>query len=242
MIRYVRMEWRQRKQFIFFGTPLIAGIIVLIFVSLYFIKVNREVTRIEKTEDMRVLWTRSLPVREGIIDFVALLENPNSTQAAEQLIYVVKVYDESGILIALREGSTFAYPGERLAVFEPNINIQQRRAGRAGLEIRSVSWRGSSFYFSPVGVLKIQQFLDESPARVVLELVNNSSEGLRNQEIFVVVRGADDEVIAASRSVIGNLLSGETRQVFFSWPHAFSIGPTDPALDIFIRPQEFVAQ
>lgn len=236
------MEWRARRQLIFFGIPAVVGIAILVFIIISFIGAHREVIKIEKAEDIRVFWVRSLPVRDGIIDVVALAENPNSAQAAEQLVYVVKVYDESGILIALREGRTFVYPGERLIVFEPGIDIQQRRAQRTSLEIRSVSWRESSFYLSPLSVTKIEQFLNESPAHIAIALVNNSSEDLRNQEVSIVVRGAGDEALGASRTVIGHMLSGEMRQVFFSWPRAFPMVSTDFVVDVFIRPQEFVAR
>lgn len=236
------MEWRRRRQLIFFGIPAAVVLVILIFIVASFFRINGGETKVEKIEDIRVLWARPLPIRPGLVDVAALAENPNIDKAVEEFRYLIKIYDESDILIALREGSSFAYPGERFVIFESGISVQERFAHRAVLEIRSARWHESSFYLSPITVLKTERFLNESPAHLSLLLSNSSFENLLDQEVAIVLRGADGTAIAASRTLVDEFVSGARRMVFFSWPQAFSQDSTDIAIDIFIRPQEFVAR
>jgi len=231
------MEWRQRKHLIFIGVPVGILIILLVVIFVYVLGPT-ETSEAPVGKDIHVLWTRSLPIREGVIDVVALLENTNLNIGAESFSYLIKVYDENDFLIALREGKSYAFPQERFVVFEPSIEIQKRHAIRASLEIRSISWKSMSMYLSQLSVVKIERFLDKTPARLIVELDNPTVQKVVNKEITVLLFAHNQSVIGVSRTFLESILSGEKRLVFFSWKSAFS--EQVESIDVFIRPENFI--
>ena len=176
----------------------------------------------EKIHDLTILWTRFFPVREGVYDIAALLNNGNQFLKAQKFVYAVKLYDENNVLIAIRENSTFILPGEKFLVFEPSIVTQNRTPKNAVLEMRAVSWESSRSDPLRIDVLKKDLFLTDAIApRLEIGVKNQSnSEVYQKIETSAVLLNKEGESLGASKTVIDKLNIFEERGVTFTWPQA----------------------
>ena len=82
-----------------------------------------------------VRWSRVLAVRSGWVDAVAFIENPNPSGGLREMEYVFRLYDAKNSPVAEKRGRTFLNPGEKFALYEPNIAVGTTIPVRAYLEI-----------------------------------------------------------------------------------------------------------
>ncbi|OGF64496.1 hypothetical protein A2661_03065 [Candidatus Giovannonibacteria bacterium RIFCSPHIGHO2_01_FULL_45_24] len=187
----------------------------------------------EKIRDIAILWTRFFPIREGVYDAAALLENGNQFLKTEKFVYAIKLYDASSVLISIREGTTFIQPGEKFLVFEPNIAAQNRSPKTAVLEMRSVSWETGEPDPLKIDVLRKDIFLaDPSSPRLEARVKNQSTSVYRNIEAVALLLGSRDIVLGVSKTKIDRLDIGEERAAVFTWPTAIS---GVEMADVFLR-------
>ena len=177
----------------------------------------------EKIRDLTVLWTRFFPTRQGVYDAAALLENSNQFLKTGKFVYTFKLYDENSVLIAVRENSTFIWPGEKFLIFEPNILAENRTPKRALLEMRSVSWEAGEARPLKIDILKRDILLqDSSSPRLEVRIKNQENQIYKNIEIGAVLLGQEGEVLGVSKTLLGRLDIGEEKNVVFTWPRAIS--------------------
>ena len=88
-----------------------------------------------RAKDITILWSKVFPVRIGVYDVVAYIENPNFDMSAPSLPYVVKLFDASGSIIAEESGVTYALPSERFVIFRGHVLTGDKVAVRGGVEI-----------------------------------------------------------------------------------------------------------
>lgn len=187
----------------------------------------------EKIRDVAILWTRFFPVREGVYDAAALLENGNQFLKTGKFVYAIKLYDAQNVLISIREGSAFIQPGERFLVFEPNIVAQNRLPRTALLEMRSVSWEAAAPEPLKIDILRRDLLLSDPTSPRLEVMVKNQSAGVyRNIEAVAALLGSGDGVLGVSKTKIDRLDIGEERTAVFTWPTAIS---GVERADIFLR-------
>jgi len=187
----------------------------------------------EKIHDITILWTRFFPTRQGVYDGAALLENSNQFLKTGKFVYIFKLYDESGVLIAVRENSTFISSGGKFLIFEPNILAENRVPKRALLELRSVAWEAGEARPLKIDILKRDILLqDPFSPRLEVRIKNQENQIYKNIEISAVLLSQDDEVLGASKTLLDSLDIGEEKNVVFTWPQAIS-GVS--RADIFLR-------
>lgn len=174
----------------------------------------------EQVRDLAILWTRFFPIRTGGYDIAALVENRNQFYAATRLVYAVKMYDKENVLIAVRDGITYANTGERFIIFESNFPAQHRIPARAILEIREVAWVSREAKPLPVDILSKDVSLvgSETTPRVEVKIKNRASEVFRNIEVHAILLSANDEAIGASRTFLDELGLQEEANLIFTWP------------------------
>ena len=190
-----------------------------------------------KISELNILWTRAIKIADGFYDVSALLENGNQFLAASKLTYVIKLYDSGNILVAVKESSTFVYPGERFVIFEPNISTQNRVPVRAILEIdkSSIAWEKSESKPLKIDILRSQRFLDEGllpPARVETEIKNRSNTPYKNIQATAILWGLSGEVLGVSRTIIDKMDIDVTKTITFTWPNPI---PGTDRSEIFLR-------
>lgn len=189
----------------------------------------------EEVADMQVLWRRAFPVRTGEYDLAALVENPNNDFSANQFVYTFEVYDAQNNLILEKSGTGFANPREQFVIFEPRVFLGNKAPSRVFLAIESVEWGREPGYVKPQIQVQDESLTPAPRPRLSATLVNDLPYDVPNIEAIATILSEEDNVIAVSSTEIGDLASGESQRVFFTWPTAL---PEPPA--ICIRPVEAV--
>jgi len=186
----------------------------------------------EQVRDLAAFWTRFFPLGDGRYDIAALVENRNQFYAATRLDYAVKLYDKNNILVAIRNGVTFAEPGERFVIFEPSLTSQNRIPARAILEIREVAWARRDAKPLPINIVRKDFLLAEIPPRVEVKIKNQSSAIYRDLEAAAVLFSGDGEAVGASRTILEEIGILEEANLTFTWPA--SIFGTE-SVEIYLR-------
>ena len=169
-----------------------------------------------------MLWTRFFEIRDGFVDAAALVENPNNFNV-EKLKYSFKIYDKNNILIAIKEGEAFAAPFEKFIIFEPNIAISERVAGRVLVDLKDVVFGRNSANFLPkIDVLGTEKFLEDIFPRIIVNIKNRDSQSFRNVQATIVVFDENQNAIAVSRTEIPFLGIGDEMSLVFTWPKSLN--------------------
>ena len=250
------LSWGFRTQLKFFGI-FAAAIFIIVGALVYFLwpaptcfdnRQNQDEEGVDcgganclpcanKISELNILWTRTIKISDGVYDVAALLENANQFLSAKYISYIIKLYDSNNILVALKENSTFIYPGEKFVIFEPSISTQNRIPVRALLEIdrSSLLWEKAESKPLKIDILRSQKFLDEGmllPARVETEIKNMSNLLYRNIQVIAVLWGGAGDVLGVSRTIIEKMDIDESKTITFTWPKAI---PGVDRVEIFLR-------
>ena len=209
------LGWAQRKKLAVLSILFIFVIIVGIF---FLFKILEQAAPTPpQGRSLPVLWARFFETREGFVDVAALVENPNNF-GVEKLNYSFKVYDKNNILIAIKEGETFAGPLEKFVIFEPSISISEREPSRVLIDIQDVIFSPDFAYSRPkIDVLGTEKLLDDVFPRIVVNIKNRGDKSLENTQSTVVVYGEDQNAIAVSRTIISFLGIDEEKSLVFTW-------------------------
>ena len=127
------------------------------------------------------------------------------------------------MLIAIKEGETFAGPLERFVIFEPNIFMGERAPGRITLDIRDIVFLDDKSGSVPkIDVLGTEKFIEDTFSGVLVKIKNRENKSLENIQSTIVVLGQDQNAIAVSSANIPFLGIDEERSVNFTWPKALN--------------------
>ena len=213
------LSWAQKRKFVvwavLFGLTIIAGT--------FFILRSGGVSIVPtEPKKLTILWTRFFELREGFLDIAALARNPNNFNV-QKIFYSFKIYDKNNILIAIKEGETFAGPLERFVIFEPNIFMGERAPGRITLDIRDIVFLDDKSGSVPkIDVLGTEKFIEDTFSGVLVKIKNRENKSLENIQSTIVVLGQDQNAIAVSSANIPFLGIDEERSVNFTWPKALN--------------------
>ena len=216
------LTWTQRRQFTVFAVALIAAILVLAGLFVYFFSGQADKVEVLEGADFSILWARFFKLRDGFVDLSALVENPNNLSAGK-FKYSFKIYDSNNILISVKEGESYARPGEKFVLFESNVAVFQRTPARVILDIENIVWeKDSKKEFPVIDILGTERFLEDIFPRLVLTLKNNGQKTYESVEATVVLWTSEDETAGVSRTLISNFKIDEERSITFTWPEAIS--------------------
>lgn len=174
-----------------------------------------------------ILWSQSLEVESGLYDAVASIENPNVSAGIRSIKYSFKLYDDNGILIAERLGSTFINPQERLTVFEGGIETGRRIPVRTFFEFLTAPHWVEIGLKHPTLLIQNQVFSDDGVRpRLRAEIVNNSLDAVDRIIITALIFDEQSNVIAASKTEVDRLLPQSSKAISFIWPQQLVDEPT----------------
>ena len=213
------LSWVQRRKFVVLAILFVFVLGVAIFLVLPQRVPNEFRLPIEKPS---TLWTRLFELRDGFLDVAALVNNPNNLNA-QKIFYSFKIYDKNNILIAIKEGETFAGPLEQFVIFEPNIFIGERTPGKDVLDLKDTIFSDDQIVAIPkIDILGTEKFIEDTFSRVSVKIKNRENKSLENIQSTIVVFGEDQNAIAVSSANIPFLGIDEERSINFTWPKALS--------------------
>ena len=170
-----------------------------------------------------VLWSRAFPVRAGVYNAVAYVENPNAEASASAVSYRFQFYDDRGVIVAERTGVTPIMPGGVTPVFTGAISTGNRFVARTFFEFtRNPAWERLRDRTSDLTINnKVVSMLDSSP-RLAARVKNTSVSTIVDPGFVAVVFDTAGNAIAASATTIPRLEGGEEREIVFVWTEPFS--------------------
>ncbi|MBI2482108.1 MAG: hypothetical protein HYV76_00880 [Candidatus Vogelbacteria bacterium] len=174
---------------------------------------------------LKVLWSRVFPARSGEWYVVAQVQNQNRNVGARQVNYELKLLDAIGGVLARRGGETFINPGETALILETNIPVSGNRVpSRALVTITPPTWE-KPVKEVPIFSTNRKSFINDPAPRLVAAITNPSITDYTDIEVSIVVAGNDENVFAASRTLVDRLTRGESRDIYFTWPMPFVEAP-----------------
>ena len=169
-------------------------------------------------------WARVFPVTSSIFNAVAYVDNQNSGSAIRKIAYEFRVYDDKGVFITSRTGTSFIGPVGRFIIFEPSLKVGNRIPAKTLFKfIETPVWEkiDKRFETFPVFVRDKDLSNPESAPKLTAIIVNDSIYNLSNIPVVAILYDAEGNALAGSRTYLDQLSKNSTEPVFFTWPEPF---------------------
>lgn len=169
----------------------------------------------------RIEFARPLDNGSGRTDVIAYVDNRNAAAEAEDVPYVVEVFDESGTLLGRREGMLDLPARAIVPLYLPGVAAGIGASTRAFVSFGDIKWRTPQEEVHMVHAGTVQLVPGVRP-RVTVVLENASAEPAYNRTVVATAFDAEGEAIAASQTVVREVAAYGTATAVFTWPSAFS--------------------
>ena len=171
-----------------------------------------------------VVWSRAFEVAPGVWTAAAYVENKNVDAGVRSLPYRFKFFEEGGVLIAERRGSTFLAPHSIAVIVEPSVSVGKRIPTRTQFDFEALpDWEEIREEMVPsldVGGIVLER-ADTLP-RVTAAVRNSSNRIVKEIEATALLLDGEENVVGASKTIIPALSREEVKETVFTWPKPFS--------------------
>lgn len=174
---------------------------------------------------------RVLLVATSTYEVAALLENPNRDARISHARYTVKLYGTDS-LVPLRsiEGEVYVPKGATFALFEGPFTFDEGSVPvRATLEWQQASlvWEKDPRTLPQLTVGETQFSRLESSPKLQATVGNPTLDPVGNVDLTALLFDDSGSIMAASKTFIDSLATGEEKQAIFTWPRPFSGTPVE---------------
>lgn len=184
-------------------------------------------------------WTRSVPVRPGLYDVAAFVQNPNEVLSSAHLEYVIELSDELGV-VGTAEGSTFIHAQERMLIVATNV-AAIREPKRVFFIVKNAGWEFRREPRPNIVVerqeYKVRESFGSAESIVEARIRNDTPYHFREIEVLFAVFDRGGNLIGTNRIVRERVMSGASVVVTSIWPKALEgeIGEVrvEPRANIF---------
>lgn len=173
-----------------------------------------------ETQDLEVVWSKSLPTKSGQYDIVAKINNPNARARLDSFDYTIKIYGENNIVLYQKDGINHADAGERFVIFEPNVYLGDAKIATTTIEIhKPLAWVQSEVKTTSIqtGKKELTHTKDSSRLNVLLQNTD-FVDSYPDVEVTAVVSDITGRPVGVSQTYVDNLPAREDRSIFFTWP------------------------
>lgn len=169
-----------------------------------------------------IRWQRFSRISGGLYNVLAYVENSNQEAGVRDISYLFKLYDENGVVIAKKAGSTFLPPKKISPIFEGAIDTGQRTAVRVTFEFtESPAWERYSKNEPEIALTdKVISNTDITP-RLDVRAENLSPERIPHADFIAIIYEAKGNAIAFSRTSIDKMDSNAVKNLVFTWREPF---------------------
>ncbi len=172
--------------------------------------------------NLSILWTKVFPVRDGVYDVVAYVENRNFTLVAPEVPYTARLYGEDGTVIAEKQGKTYAKPNELFAIFEGGMVTGGKIAVRGEVSISSdFRWYTATQSEQLFTVVDKRLTDPERKPKLSAVLTNDSPNRYRNIDATAIIYDNKHTPIGVSATRVEKIDANSSEQLFFTWNHPF---------------------
>lgn len=154
-------------------------------------------------------------------DVMAKISNPNNQYGAGKFNYNFQLVDQSGVVLAQKNGTSFILPGESKYVIELNLP-SSTSPYTVKFDITDVEWEEFLEYAEPKLNIYSKDYSEEVDKGVVFGLLRNESYfDFNSIEIDIVLRDADGKPLALGKNEMRTVKSQEQRDFKLFWPYRF---------------------
>ena len=238
LVRYINMlSYSFKKQFIFGALFLVIAAAIISF-SYYFLKpepscfdgiLNQSEVKTDcggscqackpeiKIQDLEIISYNSFFLGNGKYDAMAQVKNLNPARGAKSFIYRFKFYNSAKEQIAEKSGTEYILANQTKYIIESNIDAPEEAAFTDfSIDHFSVEWieQDEALIALPVFSKKYEVVSEKGiEFAQVVGTVNNpaSSYGFAEVDVHIILVDADRKPIAAGKTTVNNLRSGENR-------------------------------
>lgn len=171
-----------------------------------------------------VLFTKAIPSGTGRTDIVASIENVNANVAARSVPYSVTLYGVGQVLIRQVSGVVDLPPAATVPVFIPGVVNGNQQVMGAFLTIDAAKARWFTMTSDPRTIPVVSNTTlsgSNTSPRIDAILTNPSTTALTNVPAVVLVRSAQGEVIAVSRTIVPSIPAQGQATATFTWNGTF---------------------
>jgi uncharacterized protein YegL len=172
-----------------------------------------------------VLWSKVFHISGDVYTAVAYIQNPNITSKNPKATYRFKIYDENNNIIETKNGETSIPKNKKFAVFETGLVIKNKIPKSADFEFLSFApWQKEIEKENTVNVEYGTLLSTTTSPKITGTISNTSQSDIESLELDVFVLDGKENVVAASRSFVDNLIKGSSQDFVFTWPKPFDLG------------------
>ena len=181
--------------------------------------------------DPIIHWSRLSKTLEGVYSVTTLVENPNVSAEARSVPYILKIYDDEGLLVNERAGEVFIPADVIFPVFDGAIETGNRAPQKAIFEFtQKPNWTKTTAELK-ISISNIQFFEKNNLPRVSAIVNNDTVKNIKNVELIVLVFDKQDNLINSSKTFLDLIEKNSSEKIVFTWPIAFDREATK--IDIF---------
>jgi len=161
-------------------------------------------------EKVQVLFVHLLRNPSGY-DIIARIENPNELWGVPRLEYTFRLLNSEGKTIVEKEGISFIAPQEEKYLIELGLYTLDN-ASKAELKLRDRGWKKFEEYQKPEFSIVNKHYHKINGVNKIWGILRNDSPyGFVRVGINVVVFNEKQNIIGASHTFVGNILSRKER-------------------------------
>ncbi len=175
---------------------------------------------------LKILWTRYFEVSPGVYSAVALVENQNVNSGVYNVPYNLQLVTSNGVVLIERQGMVKALPETVFAIFESNMVAPSGLVSRALLNLDQDLYWQEVTEREPLMRIFQRSFVNTPSPRLVANITNETVADYPRVEVVVVMSDASGNALATSRTVVTDLNRRSSRDIVFTWPRPFSVGPS----------------
>jgi hypothetical protein len=180
---------------------------------------------VEQEKSPTVLFTKAVPNGTGRIDVVAEVENRNNNAGAKNVPYHISLYGADHAVVGDSSGVIDLPPNSTTPLFVPGVASGNKSVTGAFLEVapESVKWMSMSVDRRIVPTATPPRLFGTAAApRIESILVNPSTRTLSNVRVIAYIYDSEDNIIAASATLVATIPSQGRAAALFTWNAPFA--------------------
>jgi len=176
------------------------------------------------TQPLSVVWNKMFPVSEGSYDLAAKIDNPNDNAELLSFGYTFKVYDENNSVLYEKEGKDYAKAGESFIVFEPKVQMENKKPYRSEFIIHEpLEWVDSKVESISIKTRKNEVINTDTSTKLNVSLENTGVVDLYSDvDVLAVVSDIKGNPLGVSKTYIKTFTPNSKKDISFTWPVSFS--------------------
>ena len=172
-----------------------------------------------------VLWSKVFHISGDVYTAVAYIQNPNINSKNPNATYQFNIYDANNKLIISKENQTSIPKNKKFVVFETGLVFKNSVPKSADFKFLTFSPWQKDTEKDPEVIINYGPLISATTSpRIVGTISNASLMTIPEIELDILVLDSKENVVAASRSFVDNLLKGDTQDFVFTWPKPFDLG------------------